>query len=85
MVPIILFWHCQISKSAPMVREVIAEVCDIVAESRARLAGAGIEGIIKKLGRIANKRSVVTVEGGHYENYSLQKLSTQQCLGDAWK
>ncbi|GFZ18860.1 hexokinase-like 3 [Actinidia rufa] len=58
-----------ISNSTPMVREVIAEVCDIVAERGARLAGAGIVGIIKKLGRIANKRSVVTMEGGLYEHY----------------
>lgn len=47
----------------------MAEVCDIVAERGARLAGAGVVGIIKKLGRIANKRSVVTVEGGLYEHY----------------
>lgn len=52
-----------------MVREVVAEVCDIVAERGARLAGAGILGIIKKLGRIENKRSIVTVEGGLYEHY----------------
>lgn len=52
-----------------MVREVVAEVCDIVAERGARLAGAGIVGIIKKLGRISNKKSVVTVEGGLYEHY----------------
>ncbi|PSR87877.1 Hexokinase-like 2 protein [Actinidia chinensis var. chinensis] len=58
-----------ISNSTPMVREVIAEVCDIVAERGARLAGAGIVGIVKKLGRIANKRSVVTMEGGLYEHY----------------
>ncbi|KAL7255927.1 hypothetical protein ACSBR1_009958 [Camellia fascicularis] len=58
-----------ITNSTPMVRQVIAEVCDIVAERGARLAGAGIVGTIKKLGRIANKRSVVTVEGGLYEHY----------------
>ncbi|KAH7846416.1 hypothetical protein Vadar_013797 [Vaccinium darrowii] len=58
-----------ITNSTPKVREVVAEVCDIVAERGARLAGAGIVGIIKKLGRIANKRSVVTVEGGLYEHY----------------
>lgn len=52
-----------------MVREVVAEVCDVVAERGPCLAGAGIVGIIKKLGRISNKRSVVTVEGGLYEHY----------------
>ncbi|GFY86694.1 hexokinase-like 3 [Actinidia rufa] len=52
-----------------MLREVITEVCDIVAEGRAYLSGAGIVGIIKKLERIANKRSAVSMEGGHYEHY----------------
>uniref|UniRef100_A0A2N9J9C3 Phosphotransferase n=1 Tax=Fagus sylvatica TaxID=28930 RepID=A0A2N9J9C3_FAGSY len=58
-----------ITNSTPMVREVVAEVCDIVSERGARLAGAGIVGIIKKLGRIETRRSVVTVEGGLYEHY----------------
>ncbi|KAF2283833.1 hypothetical protein GH714_016365 [Hevea brasiliensis] len=57
-----------ITDSTPMARKVVAEVCDIVAERGARLAGAGIVGIIKKLGRV-EKRSVVTVEGGLYEHY----------------
>ncbi|KAK7386333.1 hypothetical protein VNO78_26493 [Psophocarpus tetragonolobus] len=52
-------------------REVVAEVCDIVTERGARLAGAGIVGIIKKLGRIENRKSVVTVEGGLYEHYRI--------------
>ncbi|GAV87484.1 Hexokinase_1 domain-containing protein/Hexokinase_2 domain-containing protein, partial [Cephalotus follicularis] len=58
-----------ITNTTPMVREVVAEICDIVAERGARLAGAGIVGIMKKLGRIETKRSVVTVEGGLYEHY----------------
>ncbi|KAF5738062.1 putative hexokinase [Tripterygium wilfordii] len=58
-----------ITNSSPMARELVAEVCDIVAERSARLAGAGIVGIIKKLGRIENKKSVVTIEGGLYEHY----------------
>ncbi|PSS30652.1 Hexokinase-like 2 protein [Actinidia chinensis var. chinensis] len=74
-----------ISNSTPMVREVIAEVCDIVAEHRAHLAGAGIVGIIEKLGRIANKRSAVTMEGGHYEHYRVFRNYLHKCLGDAWK
>ncbi|KAJ7944599.1 Phosphotransferase [Quillaja saponaria] len=36
-----------------------------------QIAGAGILGIIKKLGRIERKRSVVTVEGGLYEHYRI--------------
>nr|DAD40349.1 TPA_asm: hypothetical protein HUJ06_014672 [Nelumbo nucifera] len=60
-----------IADSTRMVREVVAEVCDIVTERGARLAGAGIVGILKKLGRTETKRSVVIVEGGLYEHYRL--------------
>ncbi|KAM7516394.1 hypothetical protein LguiA_005977 [Lonicera macranthoides] len=60
-----------ITDSTPMVREVVAEVCDVIVERGARLAGAGIVAIVKKLGRIANKKSVVTVEGGLYEHYRI--------------
>ncbi|KAH7520367.1 hypothetical protein FEM48_Zijuj08G0136400 [Ziziphus jujuba var. spinosa] len=58
-----------ISNSSLLAREVVSEVCDIVAERAARLAGSGIVGIIKKQGRIQNRKSVVTVEGGLYEHY----------------
>ncbi|XP_022872711.1 probable hexokinase-like 2 protein [Olea europaea var. sylvestris] len=59
----------EINYSTQMARELVAEVCDVVAERGARLVGAGIVGIVKKLGRIANKKSVVTIEGGLYEHY----------------
>uniref|UniRef100_A0A7N0VD76 Phosphotransferase n=1 Tax=Kalanchoe fedtschenkoi TaxID=63787 RepID=A0A7N0VD76_KALFE len=58
-----------ISDSTPFAREVVADVCDIVAERAARLAGAGVVAIVKKLDRIKNKRSVIIVEGGLYEHY----------------
>ncbi|ESW27776.1 hypothetical protein PHAVU_003G231300 [Phaseolus vulgaris] len=61
----------EIHNCCQMAREVVAEVCDIVAERGARLAGAGIVGIIKKLGRIENRKSVVTVEGGLYDDYRI--------------
>lgn len=54
-----------------MAREIVAEVCDIVTERGARLAGAGIVAIIKKLGRIASRRSVIIIEGGLYEHYRI--------------
>ncbi|XP_022773908.1 probable hexokinase-like 2 protein [Durio zibethinus] len=60
-----------ITNSTPMAREIVAEVCDIVTERGARLAGAGIVAIIKKLGRIANRRSVIIIEGGLYEHYRI--------------
>ncbi|XP_044479267.1 probable hexokinase-like 2 protein [Mangifera indica] len=61
----------EITNSSIMARDVVVEVCDIVAERGARLVGAGIVGILKKIGRIEHKRSVVIVEGGLYEHYRL--------------
>ncbi|XP_054809010.1 probable hexokinase-like 2 protein [Prosopis cineraria] len=60
-----------ITDSSEMAREVVAEVCDIVTERGARLAAAGIVGMVKKLERIQSRRSVVTVEGGLYEHYRI--------------
>ncbi|KAG5057634.1 hypothetical protein JHK86_012630 [Glycine max] len=57
-----------IDSCSPMARKMVAEV---VTERGARLAGAGIVGIIKKLGRVENRKSVVTVEGGLYEHYRI--------------
>lgn len=64
------------------VRKIIVEVCDLVAERGARLAAAGIVGILKKIGRDGSatggrmkndtrkgKRTVVAMDGGLYEHY----------------
>lgn len=58
-----------ITNSTTMARELVAEVCDVVAERGARLVGAGIVGIVKKLDRLSNRISIITVEGGVYEHY----------------
>ncbi|TYH99329.1 hypothetical protein ES332_A11G058900v1 [Gossypium tomentosum] len=60
-----------ITNLTTMTRELVAEVCDIVTERGARLAGAGTVAIVKKLGRIANRRSVIIMEGGLYEHYRI--------------
>ncbi|PKI40939.1 hypothetical protein CRG98_038676 [Punica granatum] len=59
----------QITDTTSTAREIVAEVCDIVAERGARLAAAGIVGIIKKLKRINDRKSIVTIEGELYEHY----------------
>lgn len=65
------------------VRKIIVEACDLVTERGARLAAAGIVGILKKIGRDGSvgagrmrnetskgKRTVVGMDGGLYEHYS---------------
>ncbi|CAA2987001.1 hexokinase-3-like [Olea europaea subsp. europaea] len=69
------------------VRKLIVRVCDVVTRRAARLAAAGIIGILKKIGRDGSggiargknegasrskmSRTVVAVEGGLYTNYTL--------------
>ncbi|KAK1316655.1 Hexokinase-1 [Acorus calamus] len=60
--------------SSLMSREIVVEVCDIIARRSARLTAAGIVGILKKLGRDGtHQRSVVVVDGGLYEHYRLYR------------
>ena len=64
-------------------RRIVLELCDLVAERGARLAAAGIVGVLKKIGRDGNasagrtiksdtikgKRTAVAMDGGLYEHY----------------
>lgn len=64
----------------------IVELCDIVATRGARLAAAGIMGILKKIGRDTvrdgdNQKTVVAMDGGLFEHYT--KFS--QCLESTLK
>lgn len=67
------------------VRKLVVNVCDVVTRRAARLAAAGIVGILKKIGRdgsggimsgrsrgdVKMRRTAVAIEGGLYTNYSM--------------
>lgn len=68
------------------VRKLVVNICDMVTQRAARLAAAGIVGILKKIGRDGSggvassrskitstklRRSIVAVEGGLYANYRI--------------
>ncbi|KAK4408295.1 Hexokinase-3 [Sesamum angolense] len=69
------------------VRRLVVNICDVVTRRAARLAAAGIVGILKKIGRDGSggiaggktkvgsknkmRRTVVAVEGGLYTNYTM--------------
>ncbi|GFZ20712.1 hexokinase-like 1 [Actinidia rufa] len=69
------------------VRKLVVNVCDVVTRRAARLAAAGIVGILKKIGRDGSggvtsariktgsqskiRRTVVAIEGGLYTSYSM--------------
>ncbi|CAL9764331.1 unnamed protein product [Musa acuminata subsp. burmannicoides] len=59
-------------------RKVVVQACDIIAKRGARLAAAGIVGILKKIGRDSaakdggdTPRTVVAIDGGLYEHYNI--------------
>lgn len=64
----------------------IAVLCDIVANRGARLAAAGIMGILKKLGRDTiregeDQKTVIAIDGGLFEHYTKYR----QCLESTLK
>ena len=66
-------------------RKIVVEVCDIVAIRGARLAAAGIVGILKKIGRDTIKdgekqRSVIAVDGGLFEHYTKFRVCLESTL-----
>lgn len=65
----------QISNTSLKTRKVIVRLCDIIATRGARLAAAGILGILKKTGRDIAKdgetsKTVIAMDGGLYEHYT---------------
>ncbi|CAN6219143.1 unnamed protein product [Urochloa humidicola] len=60
-------------------RKMVVEICDIVTSRSARLAAAGIVGILRKIGRAVpgdERRSVIAIDGGLFEQYA----EFRQCL-----
>ncbi|KAL5203504.1 hypothetical protein ABZP36_014456 [Zizania latifolia] len=71
------------------VRYIARHICDIVAERAARLAAAGIFGILKKLGRDKlpsgggkMPRTAIALDGGLYEHYKKFSSCLESTLTD---
>lgn len=77
------------------VRKLVVKICDVVTRRAARLAAAGIAGILKKVGRDGSgrevggrrrsdkqmmRRTVVAVEGGLYLNYRMFREYMDEAL-----
>lgn len=67
--------YIQIPKASLRVRQLVIQLCNIVATRGARLAAAGILGILKKIGRETltdgeKQRTVIAMDGGLYEHYT---------------
>ncbi|XP_040992802.1 hexokinase-3-like isoform X2 [Juglans microcarpa x Juglans regia] len=78
------------------VRKLVVKVCDVVTCRAARLAAAGIVGILKKIGRdgsggitggrtrsnVKIRRSVVAIEGGLYTSYTMFREYLHEALSE---
>ncbi|KAL3829933.1 hypothetical protein ACJIZ3_018735 [Penstemon smallii] len=65
----------EVPNSSLKMRKMIIEICDIVTSRGARLAAAGVLGILKKIGRDTlkegdNQKSVIALDGGLFEHYT---------------
>ena len=63
----------------------VVEICDIVATRAARLAAAGLAGILMKLGRdcsVEDQRSVIAIDGGLFEHYTKFRQCLETTLGE---
>lgn len=81
----------QINESSLKVRKLVVEICSIVAKRAARLAGAGIVAILRKIGRDGTiqddnasrrKRTVVAMDGGLYEHYPLFRAELKAAVAE---
>lgn len=66
-------------------RKTIVELCRIVATRGARLAAAGILGVLKKMGKDTAKdgekqKIVIAMDGGLYEHYTLYSKCLENTL-----
>nr|CAB3478156.1 unnamed protein product [Digitaria exilis] len=85
-------WHGPLPKSGEMIestcyktRKAVVDVCEVVARRGARLAAAGIYGILKKLGRdtvCPEQRTVIAVDGGVYKYYKFFAQCMESTLSD---
>lgn len=77
----------EISNTSLKTRKVVVELCNIVATRGARLASAGVLGILKKMGRDAPKegdtqKTVIAMDGGLYEHYTEYKKCLENTLNE---
>lgn len=77
--------YIQIPKASLRVRQLVIQLCNIVATRGARLAAAGILGILKKIGRGTltdgeKQRTVIAMDGGLYEHYTEYRKCLESTL-----
>ncbi|WVZ72646.1 hypothetical protein U9M48_021069 [Paspalum notatum var. saurae] len=77
--------NLEITGTSLEARKLVVEICDIVARRAARLAAAGLAGILMKLGRdcsVEKQRSVIAIDGGLFEHYTKFRECLEITLGE---
>lgn len=87
LINIFPFCHLQVSITSLKTRRIIVELCNIIATRGARLAAAGIFGVLKKMGRDnptggVPEKTVVAMDGGLYEHYTEYSKCLENSLKD---
>ncbi|XP_044976927.1 hexokinase-9-like isoform X1 [Hordeum vulgare subsp. vulgare] len=76
----------EIENTSRKTRKLVVDVCEVIATRGARLAAAGIYGILKKLGRatdrLEKRRTVIAVDGGVYKYYTFFGGCMERTLSD---
>ncbi|EMS60419.1 Hexokinase-9 [Triticum urartu] len=76
----------QIESTSRKTRKLVVDVCEVITTRGARLAAAGIHGILKKLGRATDspdkRRTVIAVDGGVYKYYTFFSECMERTLSD---
>ncbi|XP_073302543.1 hexokinase-1-like [Primulina huaijiensis] len=76
----------EISNTSLKTRKVVVELCNIIATRGARLAAAGILGVLKKMGRDTprqgGEKTVVAMDGGLYEHYTEYRKCLENTLNE---
>ncbi|CAK9139886.1 unnamed protein product [Ilex paraguariensis] len=77
----------EISNTSLKTRRVVVELCNIVATRGARLAAAGILGVLKKMGRDTlrdgeTQKTVIAMDGGLYEHYTEYRKCLENTLNE---
>ncbi|CAM0880148.1 unnamed protein product [Alopecurus aequalis] len=75
----------EIAGTSLEMRKMVVEIIDIIARRAARLAAAGLAGILKKLGRdgsINKCRSIIAIDGGLFEHYAKFRKCLEPTLSE---
>ncbi|CDO97969.1 unnamed protein product [Coffea canephora] len=73
----------EVSNTTLKTRRAVVELCNIIATRGARLAAAGIFGVLKKMGKDTStgaEKTVIAMDGGLYEHYTEYRKCLENTL-----